>query len=205
MRLAFVSLLILVFVLAPIYLLPHIIKTSSGDHLVTLAAREIVAQIPALSGVDSVAVASLEHDYHKALQFALVQELKHANRVKVIDSGLFAKEKMSAETLIDRIRAERIEPEKSNRSKIEADAILTGRIHRNEISDGDHLLHFEAVLVNSSSGEVLWTNSWQASTRTSRAERQFSKSALLIGLAFGAGIFVIFARREDLGRPICAD
>ena len=205
MRLAFVSLLILVCVLAPIYLLPHIIKTSSGDHLVALAAREIVAQVPVIPGVESVAVAPLEHDYHKALQFALVQELNNADRVKVIDSGLFMKEKMSAEKLIDRIKAERIEPEKSKRSKVEADAILTGRIHRNEISDGDHLLYFETLLVSSSSGEVLWTDSCRASTIMSGSERQFSKSALLIGLAFGAGIFVIFARREDRVRPICAD
>ena len=194
MRLAFVSLLILGFVLAPMYLLPHLIRNDSGDELVARAARDIVSEIPNLSGIQSVAVVPLENDYQKTLQFALVQEFRRSGRFMVIDEDLFPREKISLEKRIKRFKEEEVEPADSS---VRADSILTGRIHRNEMPGSQHLIDFEAVLLSPMSGEILWTTSWRGSTRISRPELERKKSALLICLAFAAGILVIYARKED--------
>lgn len=78
-----------------------------------------------------------------------------------------------------------------------ADVLLIGRIQRNETPNAEHLMHVNAVLVSTRNGEVLWTTSWRGAARISRSEWEFKKTALLICLAFAAGILIIYARQED--------
>jgi hypothetical protein len=202
MRLAFVALLITLFILAPVYLLPHLIQSDSGEDLVTEAARDIVGEMPHLSGVSSIAVPPFENDSHKALQFALVNELRRAGTYAVIESDLFAEEGISVEKLIKKFKNG---DEKKSPEQAEPDAILTGRIQRDETPGSQHLMHFEAVLVGNPTGEVLWTTSWRASATMSSQEWEFKKAALLICLALAAGILIIYARMEDRRHGICVD
>lgn len=95
MRMAFVVGLILLFILAPIYLIPHVFRTDSSHQLVSTAARDIVAGIPELHGVKSIMVAPLEQDYRKLLQFSLVHELRRSGKFKVIEGEISSKKRGS--------------------------------------------------------------------------------------------------------------
>jgi len=150
-----------------------------------------------------VAVASLEGDFHKALQFALVAELRRVGKYRVLEQDLFAKEAFSVGKVIKEFRGDN--EGRPTEVPTDADAILTGSIQRNEMSGRKHLLRFQALLIGSGTGEVLWTRSLRSSVRMSGQEWEFKKTALLICLAFAAGILVIYARMEDQKRAICTD
>ena len=197
MRLGLVALLILLFIVAPVYLVSHLIRSDSDEDLVAGVARDIVAEMPQLPGVESIAVAPLEGDVHKALKFALVDELRRAGKYQIIEAGLISRDRLSARKLIRELRGEY---EQEIPKGVEASAIFTGRIQRNEVSGPNRLLHFQAVLVDAVTGEVLWTGSSRPSLRMSGQEWEFRKVVLLICLAFAAGILVIYARLEDQKR-----
>ncbi len=60
-----------------------------------------------------------------------------------------------------------------------------------------HRLHLTTMIVDTRSGEVLWTSNWQGTVGMSRSEWEFKKTAFLICLAIASGIVVIYAREED--------
>ncbi len=89
MRMAFVVGLILFFILTPVYLMPHLFRSYSGQELVSSAARDIIASMPVLNGVTSITVAPFENDFKRSLQFALVHELRKAGKFRVINDEIF--------------------------------------------------------------------------------------------------------------------
>ena len=194
MRMAFVVGLILLFVLAPVYVVPHLFKTNSSQELVFSSARDIIAKMPILEGDASITVAPFENDYKKSLQLALVHELRKTGQIRVTDDEIFARGKWSINKLIRQFKDT---PKEITTAQLKSDAVLTGRIQRNEMPGAEYRLHLTAMIVETRSGEVLWTTAWQGTVSLSGSEWEFKKTALLICLAIAAGIVVIYARQED--------
>lgn len=202
MRIAFVSFLILLFVAAPAYLLPRLMRTDSGSALMEQAARDIVAQLPKLPEIRTVAVAPIEGDYHRRLEFGLVDELRRKGLYEIMGGDIFRGKRFTIERLIEEFRDHSLD---DSRTPVRADTVLAGKIQRDEKNGGNHLFEVQALLVDSASGKVIWTGNWRNSDGLQEPERKLDKTLFVICLAFAAGILVIFARREDPGLAISAE
>ena len=182
MRLAFMTGLILLLVLAPTYLVPHLFRTDSGEELISDAAQDIVTELPQHSGIESVAVEPFSHDYRDSLRFALIHELRLAGGLSVI-------EKKELPQAVDQNEASPTRPH--------PDAILTGKIQRHEMPSMKHRMNVEVMVLDGKTDKILWTTTWRGTTSMSGHGREFKKNAVLICLALAAGVLIVFVRRED--------
>lgn len=194
MRIAFAALLIIIFVAAPGYLLPWLMRTDSGEELLGRASRQLISALPEIPDIRTISVAPFEEDFHQRLQFALADELRREGRFQVVENDLFRKRKISLREIVDDFRGPRTDiQEEANRP----DAILCGKIQRNEKKGKSHKMQIQVLLVDPSSGTLLWSRDWGGSQRMPEGEWENRKTLMLICLAFAAGILVIFARREE--------
>ena len=185
MKLAFATALILLFILAPVYLLPRILGTDSGESLIEAAASDIAAQVSDLRDVKTITVQPIDGDHRGTLRFALIHALRRDGRTVILEPN-----ESSAKD----------EHKKSGLSKTQPDVILQGRIERHETLGKEERLTVRAIVVRAQDGKVLWSNTWNDNAKLHGAELEFHKTAIVICLALAAGILVIFARKQDSPR-----
>ncbi|MFC1735518.1 hypothetical protein ACFL1X_05335 [Candidatus Hydrogenedentota bacterium] len=184
MKLTFITGIILILLVTPGYVMPWLSRNDSGDDLVCSIAYDIAFGIAEASDIESLQVASIERDYGNVLQFALMSELRSIEGLVVVAGNTD-----KSETQIEPI----------------ADAVLTARITRNESLRFDRLMSVNAMLISTSSREVLWSSTWRGTIPMSKPEWEFNKTALLICLSLAAGIIVIYARQSDWRGTICSE
>jgi hypothetical protein len=110
--------------------------------------------------------------------------------------------KLSSRELIDEFRGENSEePESAGKP----DALLSGKIQRDEKTGGRHLIEVQSMLVHSASGEVIWSGGRTGSAAIRSTEWELDKTILVVCLAFAAGILVIYARRENPAQAVSAE
>ena len=198
MRAVIVTLVAILFLAAPIYLVPGFIPGDSGRQLMTEAARDIVSWMPALPEVRSIAVAPLKGDFRRELQFALLDEFRSSGRFRVMQEDIFPTERASIRKLGREFHG--VE-ESAAEEKPFPDAILTGSIQQNETRGSEHWLRFDALLADRRSGEVLWSKVWTGKAPLSGADWDLKKTLLLVCLASAAAVLVLFVRAQDKGGP----
>ena len=185
MKIAFIAGIILLLILAPVYLLPRFLGNEGSDALFEAAAEDLTAQVSELSGIQSIVVEPIKGDHRGRLRFAMVQAFHCHGRIAVLES-------LEIHPTDDSI--------KSDESVVEPDAILKGRIVRNEIINNNQKSTVQVMVVHPRDGKILWSDDWSGVIRLHGAEREFHKTAIVICLALAAGILVIFSRKEVASR-----
>ncbi len=179
------NILIMFFVLAPIYLLPRLFRTDSGEALYAEAAHEIVAQMPPLNDIHSITVDKISQDWHGELAGDLERELLADGRWIIMSFNR------------SRSRVEHDDKGQSNANAATSNATLICTIERDEMAQEEHLLRIEAKVLRAQDSEVLWATQWRRTATLQSHDLDLKKSAVVICLALAAGVLIVFVRKED--------